>query len=294
MKELYHHCFDGMTQGDRLCSTTLRSILKGDGYAARKKRFMSQATNEAEIITLSNNVIIESDWCAAHCTAIAPRCKVYKSLLPVNKDFESYQWIAEDMEPHTIFTSAGVNTIKGHHILIKALAIVKKTYPDVKVYEPGENYYYGKSLRRRLMRDSYINYILKLEAKLGLEGNIVRLGRLTPNQMGEQMAKCNVFVMPSVIENHSSTLIEAMMVGAPCVSAYVGGISEYLEDGVNGFFYRSDEPEMLAYRIIELFQNKELCQSISKVAKSRAIDARCSLDLYSDFCRIYSGIVNER
>lgn len=292
MKELYHHSFDGMDFCERLKSTTPRSIIKHETYWSRKKRLQRQAEIEAAIITRSQNVIVESDWCAAHCLSIANGCKVFKSLLPINRDFYSFHWSADRMEPHSIFTSAGVNTIKGHHILIKALAIIKRTYPDVKVYEPGENYYYGNSFRRRIMRDSYISHILSLEKECGLEGSIIRVGRLTPKQMGEYMEKCNVFVMSSVIENHSSTLIEAMMVGVPCVTSYVGGISDYLHDGVNGYFYRSDEPEMLAYRVMELFADRDKCISISNEARESTIKARCTLmDLTQDFKTIYSAIV---
>lgn len=291
MKELYHHFFDGMTTFERLRSTTLRSLIKREDYWSSRKKYEKRVQIERSIIEHSKNIIVENDWCASQYRAIAPGCNVFKSLLPVNNVFKQYQWTPEAMMPHTIFTTAGTNTIKGHHILLKALAIIKKSYPDVKVYEPGENYYFEKSFRRRLMRDSYINHLLRLEKRLGLEGSVVRLGRLIPEQMAEWMQKCNVFVMPSVIENHSSTLIEAMMVGAPCVSAYVGGISDYFVDGENGFFYRSEEPEMLAYRVMELFSSIDKCSALSAAAKEKTIVARSSLDISNDFKNIYSVVV---
>lgn len=290
MKELYHHYFDGMNVSERLMSTTLRSLIKKEDYWSSRRKYGKRAQIEQSIVEYSKNIIVENDWCASHYRSIVPGCNVFKSLLPVNNVFKQYQWTPKTMEPHTIFTTAGTNTIKGHHILLKALSIIKESYPDVMVYEPGENYYFEKSFRRRLMRDSYINYLLRLENKLGLERNVVRLGRLTPERMGEQMQKCNVFVMPSVIENHSSTLIEAMMVGAPCVSSYVGGISDYLIDGENGFFYRSDEPEMLAYRVMELFANQDVCSKISREARLSTINSRSSSNLSTDFKSIYEEI----
>ena len=57
----------------------------------------------------------------------------------------------------------------------------------------------------------------------------------------QEMETANVFVMPSSIENHSSTLIEAMIVGVPCVASDVGGISELITHGKTGFLYRFEE-----------------------------------------------------
>ena len=142
-----------------------------------------------------------------------------------------------------------------------------------------------------LKSNSYANLLLQIEKRYGLEDNVIRLGRLTPEQMGEQMQKCNVFVMPSVIENHSSTLIEAMMVGSPCVSSYVGGISDYLIDGKNGLFYRSTEPEMLAQRVIDLFSNTDKSVFISNEARESTIRSRGSLNICSDFLKIYSELI---
>ena len=96
------------------------------------------------------------------------------------------------------------------------------------------------------------------------------------------------------LSTSDKALIEAMMVGAPCVTSYVGGISDYLIDGENGYFYRSDEPEMLAYRVIELFSSIDKCSAISKAAKASTINARCSLDLSNDFRKIYSEIVRNK
>lgn len=116
-------------------------------------------------------------------------------------------------------------------------------------------------------------------------------GKLKPSEMAENLSHCNVFVMPSAIENHSSSLIEAMMVGCPCVSSYVGGVSEYLEHGKNGFLYRYDESETLAGIIMDLFKNDNLCDSISRQAKLRTRADRQSINIAKDFTNIYNEIL---
>ena len=58
--------------------------------------------------------------------------------------------------------------------------------------------------------------------------------------------KTRVFVLSSSIENHASSLKEAMMVGTPSIATFVGGVPEYVRHGENGFLYRFEEYEIMA------------------------------------------------
>ena len=115
--------------------------------------------------------------------------------------------------------------------------------------------------------------------------------KLSLKEMAERMSECNVFVMPSAIENHSSTLIEAMMVGTPCVSSYVGGVSDYLRHGENGFLYRFDEPETLAGYVMKLFDDRTLAATIGDNAKNSSRSERLSINIAEDFVNAYSSIL---
>ena len=85
--------------------------------------------------------------------------------------------------------------------------------------------------------------------------------------MASRMSECNVFIMPSCIENHSSTLREAMIVGAPCVSSFVGSVGEFITNGENGFVYRYNEKDTLAYYVMKLFEDDNLAMKISENSK---------------------------
>ena len=165
------------------------------------------------------------------------------------------------MTPHTIITNAGHYSLKGIHIVIKALAIVKNKYPDVKLFIPGG----GKSENGRLLKPSnYTLYILKMIKELGLEENVDFVGNLAPDKVAEYLRKCNVCVVSSAIEGASATLCEAMLIGTPSISSYRGGMTDLLTDKVSGFTYDFPEYPQLALRIKELFENNELAQTFSK------------------------------
>lgn len=294
MSQIFNHADGGISFRDQLKSTTLIDIFRRQTYWDEVKSMEKRAKNEREILQLVDGVIVENKWCADNCTIISKHCKVFNSFLPINPVFSKYNWNPLEIEPYTIFTTAGANPMKGHHILLKALAMVVKEYPETRLIIPGMNFYYESGLKNSLKRRSFPRYLLQIIRKNNLEKNVIFIGTLSPEQMAQNMKQCNVFAMPSAIENHSSSLIEAMMVGAPSVSSYVGGVAEYLENGVNGYLYRYDEPASLAAQIIKLFSNRELAVTLSANARKSTRDVRCHINLIDDFSIAYSTIVNNK
>ena len=151
---------------------------------------------------------------------------------------------------------------------------------------------FGKTFKQRLCRNGYTKYMTSLIERLGLKNHITFLGRLTPDKMAERMAKSSVFVMPSSIENHSNTLIEAMIVGAPCVSSYVGGVPEYVEHGKNGLLYRFEEYEVLAGHIMHLFEHPSFADQVALTACEGMRQSRNAVDVKKELADIYRQIVS--
>lgn len=141
---------------------------------------------------------------------------------------------------------------------MKALDIVRRDYPDVHVKVGGVN----------IMNESelgpYATYLKTLEQQYDLEGKITFLGKLTAEEMCENYKQANVFVSPSTIENSPNSVCEAMMIGTPVVSSYVGGIDSFIRHGENGYLYQYDAPYMLAYYIEKVFENDEVAMEISQ------------------------------
>ena len=75
------------------------------------------------------------------------------------------------------------------------------------------------------------------------------------------------------------------MVGTPCVSAYVGGVSDMAEDGKEALFYRSDDPKLLAWNIKRIFDSDDLALTLSENGRRKAFathDARNNAQLLVD------------
>lgn len=291
MAQICNHGHSGIDFPTKLRYTSIRDIIENKGVHANSPFEVKRKAIENEIIKRVGNVILENEWSALNCRVINPECRIFRSLLPINNYFANYDWIYDSCEPHSIFTVAGGYPIKGHHILLKALALVKKYYPDVKLYIPGYNPLNDDTGMRRVFPHGYTKYTRYLIKKNNLADHIVFMGKLSLKEMAEKMSTSSIFVMPSAIENHSSTLIEAMMVGTPCVSSFVGGVSEYLVNGQNGLLYRYDEPETLAGQVMKLFESRELSERIGKNAKESTRKERLSVNVGEDFIHAYREIV---
>ena len=67
----------------------------------------------------------------------------------------------------------------------------------------------------------------------------------------------------------SIPVCEAMLVGTPVVSSYVGGIPSLLSHRESGLLYPETETEMLSFLLGELFEDGALCRALSRNAVRR-------------------------
>lgn len=253
MSAISGHFFEGVPHQYQCC--TLRDYINKFDKSAEFNHFLRQTELEKEMFRMADAVIVENNWCEDMCHVVNPALKVFRNDLPIRNVFYQGLWSSQKMEPHTIFSNAGGYPIKGHHILFKALAIVKKQFPDFKCYLPGEKLETFKNIKRRT---GYTSYLERLIDENGLQDNVIYTGVLTTEQMVAHLERCNVYVMPSIVENHSSSLIEAMMVGVPCVTSLVGGIASLVQPSKDALLYNSLDSESLAGCIMRLFSNREL------------------------------------
>ena len=268
LKAIAYHADGHVDKNTMLRYTTLRDIYRHQKWYKQNKWFAERAKSEELLLSLANGVIIENKWAEKYCLSINPDLDLYKVPLSINEAFSKEKWSFEKMTPHTILCNASGYPYKGLHELIKALAIIKKKYPDVKLYVPGRSILTGSGLSRQ-KAPGYWVYVTDLINKNGLNGNVEFTGFLKQTELAKKLSEVNVFVLCSAIENHSSSLKEAMTVGTPAVASMVGGIPEYFRFYEEGFNYRYGEYETLAGYVCELFENTELCKRFSEKSKSK-------------------------
>lgn len=187
----------------------------------------------------------------------------------------SGSWDINEVNRHSIFMPSGFSPVKGLHIAIEAIRLLKRDYPDIKLYVPGleSRYLYGSKFWRYIKGECFTNYLADKVQKYKLHDHVILVGTLDAESMKYYMQRSHIFLSPSVVDNSPNAVGEATMIGVPIVSSYVGGIPSFLEDGKTCLFANSGDPYMIAAAIKTLFENDKLAMNLSnnalQVAKRR-------------------------
>lgn len=252
-------------------SRTLKEYIKRNNIEDMKAQMANRGNDEIEALKLAKHVFVRTDWDLAAIKAINPNLNIHYCNESLRSSFYTCDpWNEKALKSHRIFMSQSNYPIKGLHMMLEALSIIKREFPDVHIYTTGKDYLNYKTFKDKLRISSYQKYIMSLLDKYGLKDNITILGTLSEQEMLEQYQKASVFVSASSVENSPNSLGEAMLVGTPCVVSDVGGVKNMMKHGEEGFVYPFDEPCMLAEYVCEFFRNSELAKKMSINARNHA------------------------
>lgn len=279
----YYH--DGISIGEILTSISFRDIIRG-GMLRGKKSFRKRGEFEKKMIQSVQHVIGRTSWDHAHVKAINPHCTYHFCNETLRDTFYSGEhWEYDKCHPHTIFVSQSLNPFKGLHQLIKALPGVLRKFPDTHIFVAGEDPTLGFETSNWWRLTGYGRYLKRLILRLNVREHITFIGNIAAERMKEELLKCNLFVMPSAIENSPNSLGEAQILGTPCIASYVGGIMDMMR-GNEDNLYRYEETEMLVEKIFTVFNHKEKQVDMSAIAAQRH-DPQKNVN---DLLRIYHDI----
>jgi sugar transferase (PEP-CTERM/EpsH1 system associated) len=103
--------------------------------------------------------------------------------------------------------------------------------------------------------------------ELGIEGKIHYLG--WRDDVSNILATLDIFVLPSLIEGFSYSILEAMASGLPVVATDVGGNSELIQNNGTGFLVPPRKQELLADAMLKLISKKSLRVDLGRKARQR-------------------------
>ncbi len=148
--------------------------------------------------------------------------------------------------------------VKGLPVLLEGLAQLKKTNPNVVLTVVGD----GPD--RPLLEQQSV--------ALGLSAQVRFVGYQSQAAVRDFLQATDVFVLPSFAEGVPVVLMEAMMSGVPVVATQIAGVSELVDDGINGFLVPPSDGARLCDRIQTLLADGALRQRFGEqgVAKVRA------------------------
>jgi glycosyltransferase involved in cell wall biosynthesis len=152
-----------------------------------------------------------------------------------------------------ILAIGGLFRRKGFDQLIKAMPIIQREFPDVKLQIVGS----GPQM-----------YNLKnLANKLGVNPNVVFHGFVHLKNVPKFFNRCNLMCLPSLSESFGRVIIEAMASGRPVVATRTIGAKEIVEHGRTGLLIPIGDATSLAEALLKMLGNPELLNKMSYEAR---------------------------
>jgi glycosyltransferase involved in cell wall biosynthesis len=153
----------------------------------------------------------------------------------------------------TILSVGNLISIKGHELLLRALAAVLPSYPQISCEIIGDGPEYGRLAR--LARDCNI------------AERVSFLGRQTRAQVAEAMRRCAIFALPSRYEGLGCVYLEAMAAERPVIACQGQGIDEIIHHRRNGWLVEPGNLPELINALSILLRDQLLRRRIGEAAR---------------------------
>jgi len=213
-----------------------RRFLKHIEYAVFVSKWMKNTAEKHSFKKYTNAVIIPN---------------------PVDTDIFSYNPVSERRKTHGVSLRSFSNSKYGLDIAIKAFSNQSKIKLDIV----GK----GASIKKyRILAKQYSSSTEIIEKTI-------------PHSKIPQFYKSyGFFVAPSRIEAQGVAMCEAMACGMPIISTTVGGIPEFVRDGIDGFLVSRDNSTELMAAVKKLVSlSDEQYEEMSKSARMNVLNT-CS------------------
>ena len=288
-------CAKNYTVGvpEKVCkSTTFRDLLKRDNILQQQEKFALRGANEKAALCLTGNVAGRTRWDKTILDKLAKGAKYFSWNETLRSNFYQKEWKPEECERYSVFVSQGNYTIKGLHLVLRAMPLILEKYPRAKLYVAGDKITAFEGLKDKIKIGTYGKYLRSLIEEGKLQEHVVFLGKQDAEEMCGRFLKSHVFLSASLIENSPNSVGEAMLLGVPVVSSEVGGVPSLFTDEEEGLFYPVEDVQKMAEQVMRIFGDDELAMRLSRAAKKRAAQTHDPQTNYRRLLEIYDEINN--
>jgi glycosyltransferase involved in cell wall biosynthesis len=180
-----------------------------------------------------------------------------------------------DVEDEVIIGYIGrLVPVKGLKYLLTAMNEVQREYANTHLLMVGDGFQ-KKELKRMSDR-------LKINATfVGWEKDVLPF-----------YAAIDIFVLPSVLEGLSNSLLEAMAMGKPVIATDVGGNKDVIVDGENGFLIPSGNPSSMSSKLKRLIEREDLRKEMGSINRETVKRRFSWEDTVSKVESVYKNLID--
>jgi sugar transferase (PEP-CTERM/EpsH1 system associated) len=129
-----------------------------------------------------------------------------------------------------------------------------------------------------------------LASSLGLDDRVHFTGPL--DDVPTALRAFDVFVLPSLNEGISNTILEAMATGLPVLASAVGGNAELVDEGVTGRLFAAGDVDRVTELIASYVDDLHLRSMHGKAARQRALEKFSLESMVERYADLYDGVLS--
>jgi len=155
-----------------------------------------------------------------------------------------------------LFSTGRMVERKGFRYLIEAFSLVLKSYPNTVLILGGDG------PEKQNLKNSIM--------KLNIGNNVIFPGFIPDDLFPNYLKASDIFILPSITDRSGDkeglglVLVEAMACGTPVIGTNVGGITDIITDGYNGFLVPEKRSKELADKIVEMLNDTDQANYLSE------------------------------
>jgi len=170
-------------------------------------------------------------------------------------------------------TVGRLDPVKDHNTLLHAAGKLGKSGKDVHVV------IVGNGPEREVLQT-------RIAATPELRGRVHLAGE--SSQPEHWLNAFDVFVLPSLSEGMSNTLLEAMATALPCVVTDVGANPDLVEHGASGYLVSSRDAGAIADRVLQLARDPKLCARMGQCGRRKVQREFSMARMVENYTRLYT------
>jgi glycosyltransferase involved in cell wall biosynthesis len=182
----------------------------------------------------------------------------------------------KESDPTVVF----IGRLKKHklpHHAIQAFCIIKKQFPNAKMWVIGQGYLRSKLERLNVRDTTFYGYV-------------------SDAQKYELLSRAHLTLTPAIREGWGLVVVESNAMGTPVIAYDVPGLRDSVQDGQTGILVKQKSPSSLAFSAISLLEDPVLLKrfSMNAIAFSKQFNWEKTTYLFKEILEKISKYGNPR
>ena len=176
-------------------------------------------------------------------------------------------------EDRVLLVVARMDPVKNQDVAIRSVSKLRTRFPNAKLVLAGDGSFSGSS-SGGLGHPKATIWKMHLEETikaLQMGDSVLLAGHVDHEELSALYSLAEAVIVPSNIEGFNLTAVEGWIHSKPCVVSEGAGVSELVQNEVNGYTFRPGNYEELSEKLIRLLSSPEAAQKMGENGSKSAV-----------------------